>query len=743
MDARVAAGETLPLAGVPMAIKDNMWVAGRRRPARSRILAGFRPPGDATAVARLRRRRRGLRRARPTWTSSRWAPRPRTARSSRPATRGTSSAIPGGSSGGSAAAVAARMVPGALGSDTGGSIRQPAACCGVVGLQADLRARLALRAGRLRLLARPDRSARPQRGATPRGSTRSIAGPDPLDSTTVDAPCGDPEAALEGGIAGLRVGVPRGGRGEGLDAEVAANLDARGGSSRRRGATSSRSRVPPRAAAIAIYYVVASAEASSNLARFDGVRYGPRGRDAADLARALRREPDAGLRPRGQAAHPARHFRARPPATTRRTTARPCGRGSSCSEDFERAFSRGGRHRLPIHPVAGVPDRREDGRSAEDVSLRHLHGPGFAGGTARDLRALRTFRGNGLPLGIQILGPRFGEESVFAAARCSGARDRAARRNAEGAPVERPPGTVPVARLCAGGFRSSSRRARSGSPCETRRSSSRPSSRSRSARGTRSPSRPGRCRARAWTLSSSGSRRIPATKSEILSRNEGVKLLRTTSSSASRTGCSPTTTARSRSRRSSRTTAPTRRGWTHGVSGMTGTAREPLADRGVVHGRRRQLPGDPPSNGLASLATEPGQVDPDPGPSSCCRRSGRGARRRPPPPDASARVRPDEKGRYAIYRSRKGEALYSAVVVRFTGRSTPRTSTRKRREIAERSGIADVRAIPVGYAVKIPVEDLAAGVPARRTTRRGSRRTTRSSRPRSSSTASARWTSRA
>src|SRR6266542_4277122 len=293
-DARVASGEDLPLAGVPFAVKDNMWVAGREATCASRILRGFHPPTDSTAVSRLRKAGAVfVGRA----NMDEFAMGSSTENSSVQLTRNPHDLerIPGGSSGGSAAAVASGMVPGALGSDTGGSIRQPAACCGVVGFKPTYG-----RVSRYGLVAFA--SSLDQIGPIARdvpGAARLyrvLAGEDPLDSTTSREALGDPESALERGVEDLKVGFLAEADVEGLDGEVAANLEEARRAFRDAGALVSSVSVARAPAAIAIYYVVASAEASSNLARFDGVRYGPR-RDDSNLLSLYVENRTAGFGP--------------------------------------------------------------------------------------------------------------------------------------------------------------------------------------------------------------------------------------------------------------------------------------------------------------------------------------------------------------------------------------------------------------------------------------------------------------
>jgi aspartyl-tRNA(Asn)/glutamyl-tRNA(Gln) amidotransferase subunit A len=260
-----------PLAGVPIAIKDNICTRGLRTTASSRMLAGYVPPYDATVVARLEaagavivgktncdefamgssNETSAFGPVRNPWDRAR---------------------SPGGTSGGSAAAVSARLTPAALGSDTGGSIRQPASLCGVVGLKPTYG-----RVSRYGLIAHG--SSLDQIGpiATTAYDAAALlgvlAGGDPCDATSAPEPVPDYTAALTGDLASTRIGVPRALL-EGIDREVGAAIETALQSLRARGATLVDVDLPHARYATPVYYLVSTAEASSNLSRYDGVRYG-------------------------------------------------------------------------------------------------------------------------------------------------------------------------------------------------------------------------------------------------------------------------------------------------------------------------------------------------------------------------------------------------------------------------------------------------------------------------------------
>ena len=284
-----------PLHGMPVAIKDNICTAGVPTTASSRILSGFVPPYNATVVERLERAgaviigKTNL---------DEFAMGSSTENSALGPTRNPwdPARTPGGSSGGSAAAVAARIVPLALGSDTGGSIRQPAGLCGIVGFKPTYG-----RVSRYGLMAFA--SSLDQIG--PLATTveeaalafDAIGGFDPHDSTSSAEPMPEARAALTGKVNGLRIGVPCAFLGEGVDAAVLSAFESALEVLVSRGATVVDIDLPHAGYGIPIYYLICTAEASSNLARYDGVRYGYRTRLQKDdtLQQMYERTRDEGF----------------------------------------------------------------------------------------------------------------------------------------------------------------------------------------------------------------------------------------------------------------------------------------------------------------------------------------------------------------------------------------------------------------------------------------------------------------
>jgi len=284
-----------PLNGISVAIKDNICVRGMQTSCGSHILGPYKPPYNATAIDRLldagaviigktncdefamgsSNENSAFGPVKNPWDTSR---------------------VPGGSSGGSAAAVAAGIVPVALGSDTGGSVRQPASLCGVIGVKPTYG-----RVSRYGLVAFG--SSLDQIGVFAQTATdaatvmQAIAGRDPHDATTAKVPVANYIGETEKDIAGLRIGVSRTLLGEGLDKEVRDTIEKAIDAYRELGAEIVDIELPHAKYAIAVYYIIATAEASSNLARYDGVRYGFRAEEAPALREMYRKTRDEGFGP--------------------------------------------------------------------------------------------------------------------------------------------------------------------------------------------------------------------------------------------------------------------------------------------------------------------------------------------------------------------------------------------------------------------------------------------------------------
>ncbi len=288
-----------PFDGIPVAVKDNLSVEGQPCTCASRILDGYVAPGDATAVARLRAAG-FIPAGRTNMDEFAMGSSTETSRAGPTANPWDRTRVPGGSSGGSAAAVAAREALAALGTDTGGSVRQPASFCGVVGFKPTYG-----RISRWGLVAYA--SSLDQIGTLTRDVRDAailltlMGGPDERDPTTLPAPLRPVEPGLaRASAAGLRVGLPTEYlEADGLSDEVRAAVEAAAGALRDRGAAVVRVSVPRVRYAVSAYYIIAAAEASTNLARFDGVRYGFRDpQDAsAGMAELYRRTRGKGFGP--------------------------------------------------------------------------------------------------------------------------------------------------------------------------------------------------------------------------------------------------------------------------------------------------------------------------------------------------------------------------------------------------------------------------------------------------------------
>ncbi|WP_293749457.1 Asp-tRNA(Asn)/Glu-tRNA(Gln) amidotransferase subunit GatA [Limnohabitans sp. Rim8] len=286
-DARLAAGTAGPLEGVPVGHKDVFVTRDFATTAGSKILTGYRSPFDATLVQKLGASALGgagmVTLGKLNCDEFAMGSANENSAFGKVTNPWDTARVPGGSSGGSAAAVAARLTPAATGTDTGGSIRQPASFCGITGIKPTYG-----RASRYGMIAYA--SSLDQGGPMARTAKdcalllSAMCGPDlDRDSTSLDVPAEDFTASLNGSIEGLRIGVPKEFFGEGLHADVRAALDAALSEYEKLGAKLVPISLPRTELSIPVYYIIAPAEASSNLSRFDGVKFGHRAKDYTDL----------------------------------------------------------------------------------------------------------------------------------------------------------------------------------------------------------------------------------------------------------------------------------------------------------------------------------------------------------------------------------------------------------------------------------------------------------------------------
>ena len=411
-DGRIAAGQVDLLTGIPLALKDIFCTAGVRTTCASKILDNFVAPYDGTAVARLKERGAVILGK---LNMDEFAMGSSNENSAYGAVKNpwNLACVPGGSSGGSAAAVAARLAAGTLGTDTGGSIRQPASHCGVVGLKPTYG-----RVSRYGVIAYA--SSLDQVGPIARDVEdcatllQAVAGYDPADSTSVDTPVPDYRATLGAGVQGLRIGLPREYFIEGLDPEVKAAVDAAIAQYRALGAEIVEVSLPHTDYAVACYYLIATAEASSNLARYDGVRFGLRVEEgkgllemymksrAAGFGAEVKRRIMLGTYALSSGYYDAYYLKAQKVRTLIR-------------QDFLDAFAQVD---VILTPVAPTPAFRLGEKTADPLQM-YLSDiftiPANLAGTCA-LSLPCGFSAAGLPIGLQLIGQPFGEATLLRAA---------------------------------------------------------------------------------------------------------------------------------------------------------------------------------------------------------------------------------------------------------------------------------------------------------------------------------------
>jgi len=408
-DRRRQSGERGPLLGIPLAVKDVICTKGVRTTCGSKQLYNFVPPYDATVMERLNAA--GIVLLGKT-NMDEFAMGSSTEHSAFGATHNPwdLDAIPGGSSGGSAAAVAADACAAALGTDTGGSIRQPAACCGIVGLKPTYG-----RVSRYGLIAYA--SSLDQIGPMTKDVRDAalvlnvIGGKDPLDSTSVDIPMPDFTQALERGVKGLRIGIPREYFIAGIDPEVDQAVHGAIRVLERLGIAATDVSLPHTEYGVAAYYILAPSEASSNLARYDGVKYGYRTPQWSNLRDMYMRTRDEGFGAEvkrrimlGTFALSAGYYEAYyKKAQQVRTLIR---------QDFEQAFQQVDVIAAPTAPTPAfkIGEKIDDPLQMylSDVFTIPVNLAGLPG-----ISIPCGFSSQGLPIGLQIIGKPFDEATVL------------------------------------------------------------------------------------------------------------------------------------------------------------------------------------------------------------------------------------------------------------------------------------------------------------------------------------------
>ncbi|ABB30324.1 glutamyl-tRNA(Gln) amidotransferase, A subunit [Geobacter metallireducens RCH3] len=411
-DRRIAAGDMAPLTGIPVALKDIFVTKGIRTTCASKILDNFVPPYDGTAVAKLKeagavivgKLNQDEFAMGSSGESSAFGP-----------TRNpwNLECIPGGSSSGSAAAIAARTATATLGTDTGGSIRQPASHCGCVGLRPTYG-----RVSRYGVIAYA--SSLDQVGPVTRDVTdcalmlQAVAGHDPMDSTSVEVPVPDYAKGLTGDVKGLKLGLPKEYYIEGLDPDVKKALDEAIETYRGLGAEFVDISLPHTDYAVATYYLIATAEASSNLARYEGVRFGHRTEGAANLIDMFRKTRSEGFGDEvkrrimigtyalSSGYYDAYYLKAQKVRTL-------------IMQDFLKAFEAVDAILTPVAPTPAF----KIGEKTSDPLRMYLSDiftipVNLAGTCAVSVPA--GMSGAGLPIGLQLIGRPFGEETILRAA---------------------------------------------------------------------------------------------------------------------------------------------------------------------------------------------------------------------------------------------------------------------------------------------------------------------------------------